>query len=109
MTIMFRLFIIALFLVFALVAPFVLAQSKPEKVPADIIEEADGTVTVYKGTCPFEDKVMLCMLGLHEAKRTAWMLLFNEHGVLVIIQSQVEGAEVKTRWKHPHYEAKSQT
>lgn len=105
MTTLFRLFLAAVAIVLLLVAPFVFGQTRPGTVPPEVIADADGTVTVYKGTCPHEGKVMLCMLGFHEEKRMAWMLLFNDHGVLVIIQSQKENEAVKTRWTHPQYQA----
>lgn len=99
MTLNFRLFLVALFLVLACIAPAVFAL-KPEKVPDHIIAIGEGVETTHKGICKRPHGDMLCIVGMHQEKPYGLMLLFNEDGVLV----QVIGLEPPDKetvlWTH---------
>ena len=102
MTINFRLFLIALFLVLACAAPAVFAM-KPEKVPDHIIALGQDVQTVHKGVCKRPHGDMLCIVGMHATKPYGLMLLFNEEGVLVQVIGMEPPDKETILWSHSLY------
>ena len=71
-----------------------------EPVPPELLKEAGAAVIIHKGTCEYKKQTENCMIGYDKAKKTTWLLLFDDEGILFKVITNNKGKEV-VKWVHP--------
>ena len=92
-----------LFVTLAVLADMASAQSKPYPIPEAVKAQGLDVEIVFKGKCPYQGRDMLCIAGVHSSGEYGLMLLYNDHGILVMVVKLAVGGGDQMLWTHPDY------
>jgi hypothetical protein len=73
---------------------------KPVAPPEELMQESANVQLIHRGVCNWEDRQVLCMVGIDHATETYWLLVFNNEGVLTHVVNNKDNVET-IRWVHP--------